>query len=84
MRFRTAVVLGVLISTAAAAQPSEDAKSPSGQILMKRLAGKKNQNSSSDKGSLGETKEQHDHYLKSSVQNQPITNNTTNNFDDNE
>ena len=57
-------------------------KQPSGQTLMKRLTGNKNQISPFDsqgtagKNNLGETQEQHDHYLHRNPDDQPITSST--------
>ncbi len=73
-----------LAAIPAAAQPAPDQapKQPSGQTLAKRPTDGKNQTSPSgskaadDKGRLGETREQHDHYLRRNSEDQPITSRT--------
>lgn len=88
MRLHAAVLLGLVIASAAQAQTKQSSDLPDGQTLLDGLTDK-NQTASSEKAKLGETKEQHDHYNKNNPDDQPITNktitnNTTNHSDDNE
>ncbi|MGI4793392.1 MAG: hypothetical protein ACRYG8_04770 [Janthinobacterium lividum] len=82
MRFPTAILLGLLITSAAEAQTSQIADPPKGQTLLNGLMGK-NQPQASGKTTSKETKEQHDHYVKKDPYTQPITSSSVrNNIDD--
>ena len=64
------------------AAQGQSQQQPSGQTLMKRLMGNKNQTSPFKSKALGETQEQHDHYVRRNPDDQPITSNTVGHKDD--
>ncbi len=81
--------LATLLLTAGPVSAQSGQGQPSGQTLAKQTMGNKNQTSpfesqgDADKGKLGETREQHDHYLHRNPDDQPINSSTaTQNHDD--
>ena len=72
MRFPAAILLGLIVTSAAEAQTSQVADPPKGQTLLNGLMGR-NQPAPSGKTISGETQEQHDHYIKKDPYTQPIT-----------
>ena len=82
IRFYAAALLVFTVISTAKAQTNQAAEPSHGQTLLNGLIGK-NQTASSGKTPLGETKEQHDHYIINNSDNQPITSDTVrNNTDD--
>lgn len=74
MRLHAVALLCLFAAGPAAAQANLATKPPSGQTLLKRLEGNKNQTSPFDSQPLKETKEQRRHYIRKSPENEPITN----------
>mgnify|MGYP007078068248 CR=1 FL=1 len=72
MRLHAAILLGLVITSAAGAQTNQVADPSKGQTLLNRLVGK-DQPAPSGKLTNGETQEQHDAYVKKDPYTQPIT-----------
>ena len=82
MRLYAAALLGLTIASAAEARTNPNADSPAGQTLLNGLIGK-NQTAPSGKATLGETREQHDHYINKGPANQHITSDSVRSDTDN-
>ena len=81
MLFYLVVLLGIVISSAGVAQTNQNTKPSSDHTMLNNKLGEK-QALSSGKAKFGETQEQHDHYLKKGVDNQPVINSVIHNGDD--
>ena len=78
MRFPAAILLGLIVTSAAEAQTSQVADPPKGQTLLNGLMSK-NQLPTHGKVTSEETQEQHDHYVKKDPYTQPITSSSVRN-----
>lgn len=81
MRLPAAILLGLVITSAAEAQTSQVADPPKGQTLLNGLMGK-NQPAPRGKVISEETQEQRDHYVKKDPYTQPITSSSVRNHTD--
>jgi len=81
MRIHAAILLGLVVTSAAEAQTSQTADPPKGQTLFNGLVGKR-QPPTTGKVTSEETQEQRDHYAKKDPYTQPITSSSVRNYTD--